>query len=169
LVRSTGGIPARRQTDVTTVTAHIDAGTDLAGAVADLDIGVPNKDQVLSTARCDARPGRWKRTALRDQLIERGFAIDLSGRVAVEIDRPQAACRAHRCADHGVGILLPPPEDLRFISSRVLEPIGGERLLVDWIARKDWNAAARIIERSFERGWDVGLRLGHYVTLPPSS
>ena len=114
-----------------------------------------------ATARGDGCPGRRERAALRDQLIECGLAIDFPGGIEVEIDRPKIACRTHWCADHGVGILLPPCANLRFISGRVLEPVGGERLLVDWIARKDRNATARIIERSFERGWDVGLRLGH--------
>src|SRR5262249_7724660 len=81
--------------------------------------------------------------------------------------RPYSARGTHWYADHGVGISLPPCEDLRFVSGRVLEAVGGERLLIDWIARKDRNAATGIVERGLEHGGRSGLCLGHYGILPP--
>src|SRR5262249_4569451 len=93
--------------------------------------------QVPSTARSNGCPSRRDRAALRGQLIERGLAIDLSGRIEIEIDCPQVACRTRRRTDHGVGILLPPREDLRLVPGRIFETVGAERLLVDWIAWKD--------------------------------
>src|SRR5262249_798111 len=164
-----GGFRAGGGAVVPAIAAHIDAGADLAGAVADFDVGVPSKNQVLSTARRDARPSGRKRAALCDQLIERSLAVDLFGRVEVEIDCPQVACRTHRRTDHGIGILLPPREDLRLVPGRIFEAVGAERLLVDWIAWKDRNAAAYVVERGLEHGGRVLLRLRTHVILPPSS
>jgi len=120
-----------------------------------------------SAAWRDSRPCKRERPALCNQLIECGLAIDPLGGIGIEVNRPKIARRAHWCADHGVGVLLPPSEDLCLIPGRVLEPVGSERLLVDWIARKNRNAAARIVERGLEHSGGVGLRLGHYVILPP--
>src|SRR5262249_23792473 len=80
LIRPAGGVPARRQTDVTTVTAHIDPRANLARAVADFDVEVPSKNQMLATARSDGCPGGWEWPALRGQLVERGLAVDFLGR-----------------------------------------------------------------------------------------
>src|SRR5262249_28315569 len=113
-------------------------------------------------------------SVLRDQLVERGLAIDLGG-IEIEIYRPHVACGTGRSTDHRVGILLPPREDLCLIPGRILEAVGGEWLLVDWIARKDRNATARIVERGLEHSGCVrlclrlrALRLRAHVILPPS-
>src|SRR5262249_11708249 len=161
LIHSASGVPARRPDDVTAGSARIDAGPDLADAIADVDTGIPNPNQMPATAGSDGRPGRWQRTALGNQLIERGLAIDLPDRIDIKIDDPHSARGSCWHPDHGVGVLLPPSKDLCFVLGRVLEAVGGERLLVDWIARKDWDAAADIIERGLEDGRRTSLRLGH--------
>jgi hypothetical protein len=148
---------------------HSDSGVSrCSGTIADFDIGIPSEDQMLPTARRDARPSGWKRAALRDQLIERGFAIDFSSRITIEINRPYSARRTHWRANHGIRILLPPREDLRLVSSRILETVWSERPLVDRIARKDRDAATRVVKRGLEYGRWIGLRLRAHVILPSS-
>src|SRR5262249_30041834 len=116
LIRSAGGVPARWPNDITAVAAHIDAGADLACAVTNFDVGVTSENQMPAAARSDGRPSGRKRSALCDQLVERRLAVDLLGGIEVEIDRPYSARGTHWYADHGVGISLPPCEDLRFVS-----------------------------------------------------
>src|SRR5262249_24901036 len=65
LIGSAGGAAARWATDVTTVTAHIDAAPDLARACADIAVGVASENQMSTTARRDAHPGGRKGAALR--------------------------------------------------------------------------------------------------------
>src|SRR5262249_5826772 len=155
---------------VAAIAAHIDAGPNLARAIANLDVRVPTKKQVSPTARSNGHPGRRERSVLRDQLVERSPAIDLLGGIEIEIYRPHVACGTGWGTDHRVGILLPPREDLRFIPGRIFEAVGGERLLVNRVARKDRSAATRIVERGLERGGcrAVLSRLRAHVILPPS-
>src|SRR5262249_34604146 len=108
-----------------------------------------------------------KRAALRDPLIERSLAVDLSGGIEGEIDCQQIARGTHRYADHGVGGLLPPREDLRLIPRRILEAVGENRLLLDRSTRQDRDASSYVMERGLEHGGN-GLCLGHYAILPPS-
>src|SRR5262249_16972135 len=120
-----------------------------------------------TAARRDGHQGRWQCTPLRGQLIERGPAIDLLGGVEVEIDHPHPARRPSRRADHRVPPARPPRANLRLVLGRVLEAVRRERLLVEWIARKNRNAHPRVLECGLELGGDVGLSLRHYVILPP--
>src|SRR5262249_48387751 len=76
LIGPARSVPARRPNDIAAVAADIDTGTDLASAVADFDIGVPNPNLVPATAWRGGYPGGRKRTTLRNQLIERGLAVD---------------------------------------------------------------------------------------------
>src|SRR5262249_11147377 len=126
-----------------------------------------------SAARSDRHPGGWERSMLRDQLVERGPAIDLLGGIEIEIDRPHSARGASWRADHRIRVLLPPREDLRLVPGRIFEAVGGERLLVDRIARKDRNAATYIVERGLGHSRRARprlrpLRLRAHSVFPPS-
>src|SRR5262249_32825926 len=117
-ILSATGVLARRQADITTVATYIDTGTDLAGAVTDIDVVVPTKNEMLPAARSD-RPQRLRdRTALRNQLVERDFAVDFLSGIKIEIDDPHPADWAGRCADHRVGPLLPPRANLCLVLAR---------------------------------------------------
>src|SRR5262249_30855217 len=161
------GVSARRQDDVAAVAAHINAGTDLARAVADFDVGVPRKEEMPTATWGDGHPGGRERTVLHNELVERGLAVELPRGAEIKVDGPHTARGTHRRTNHGVGVLLPPCEDLRFIPGRIFEAAGGERLLVDRIARKHRSAAAHVIKRGIEHSGD-SLRLRAHVTLPPS-
>src|SRR5262249_53236426 len=128
-------------------------------------VGLRSANQVSTAARGDGRPSGRECASLRNQLIERGLAVDLSGGIDVKVDCPHAARGAHRYANHGVGVLLPPREDLCLVSGCVLEAIRAERALVDWVARKDRNTAARIVERGLEHGRDCLCLRTHVVPL----
>src|SRR5262245_4848537 len=119
-----------------------------------------------TTAWSGGGPGEWKRVVSRSQLIELGLTVELLDRIGFEIGDPKSARRTGRGADHGVGIMLPPGEDLRLVFGCVLEAVRRERPLVDRIARKNWNTAAYIVDRSDRR---AGLRLRAHIIFPPSS
>src|SRR5262249_4197127 len=56
LVHPASSVPPRRPYDIAAAPTHIDAGTDLACAVADIDVGVRSPNQVSTAARGDGRP-----------------------------------------------------------------------------------------------------------------
>src|SRR5262245_43030065 len=154
---STIGIATRRQADIPAFAADIDAGADLAGTVADYDVGVPDKHEMPTTARCDRH--QWSRNSamLNNELIERGPTVDLLGRVEVEFDAPDAARRSGRRGDHSIGPLLPPCDDLGFVGRRALEAISREWFLVEWVGGKNRHAVARVVEGGIEH---AGRRIG---------
>src|SRR5262249_15513891 len=105
--------------------AYVDAGADLAGAVAYVDAGVANKDAVPAAARGDARQRLRDLAVLRDELGERRLAVDAFDAVPVRVHDPHVARGPGRRADHGVRPAGPPGANLRLVRGRVLAPARG--------------------------------------------
>src|SRR5262245_18288910 len=97
----------------------------------------------------------------RGEFGERGEPVDPFAWINVGVGSPQFARRAGRHADHGAGILLPPLPNLLLVNACELEPPFHERMLIDWVDRKNRQPARRIIQGRLKNG----LR---HCSLPPS-